>query len=156
MATMKDDKQGKAGEEKLETKGHEAAHDEADDEAHDEAHDEADDEADDEAHDEADDEAEDVADADAAKGAAEDPMWWTPHLVLAALVLLGIGAMLGLFNPLAKKYMPRVAAGGSAVHDSAGHGAAPGAPGAPALRATKPGAPAAHPAHDRGAPGKAH
>ena len=139
MATMKDDKQGKAGEEKLETKGHEAAHDEA--------------------HDEADDEAEDVADADAAKGAAEDPMWWTPHLVLAALVLLGIGAMLGLFNPLAKKYMPRVAAGGSAVHDSAGHGAAPGAPGAPgapALRATKPGAPAAHPAHDRGAPGQAH
>ena len=144
MATMKDDKQGKAGEEKLETKGHEAAHDEAHDEA------------DDEAHDEADDEAEDVAEADAAKGAAEDPMWWTPHLVLAALVLLGIGAMLGLFNPLAKKYMPRVAAGGSAVHDSAGHGAAPGAPGAPALRATKPGAPAAHPAHDRGAPGKAH
>ncbi len=152
MATMKDDKQGKAGEEKLETKGHEAAHDEADDEAHDEAHDEAEDE------DEADDEAEDVAEAetDAAKGAAEDPMWWTPHLVLAALVLLGIGAMLGLFNPLAKKYMPRVAAGGSAVHDSAVHGAAPGAPGTPALRATKPGAPAAHPAHDRGAPGKAH
>ena len=147
MATMKDDKQGKAGEEKLETKGHEAAHDEAHDEA------------DDEAEDEAEDVAEADAETDAAKGAAEDPMWWTPHLVLAALVLLGIGAMLGLFNPLAKKYMPRVAAGGSAVHDSAGHGAAPGAPGAPgapALRATKPGAPAAHPAHDRGAPGKAH
>ena len=144
---MTDDKHGKAGEEKLETKGHEAAHDEAHDEA------------DDEAEDEAEDVAEADAETDAAKGAAEDPMWWTPHLVLAALVLLGIGAMLGLFNPLAKTYMPRVAAGGSAVHDSAGHGAAPGAPGAPgapALRATKPGAPAAHPAHDRGAPGKAH
>jgi len=153
MATMKDDKKGKADEEKLETKGHEAGGDDASEADASEADDEAEGEADDEADDEAEDE--DVAEAgtDAAKGAAEDPMWWTPHLVLAALVLLGIGAMLGLFNPLAKKYMPRVAAGGSAVHDSAAHGAAPAAP---ALRATKPAAPAAHPAHDRGAPGKAH
>ncbi len=111
MTSTKDEKKGTAEEAKLEAKGSTPAAEEA------------------RAAHEAEVSDEDEVEEDTAEAAAEDPMWWAPHVVLVALLLVGMTAMLGLFNPLVDKYRLR---GGAASANAPAHAAAtPVAPAAP-------------------------
>lgn len=115
MATNKDELQARHDDERHETEAHGHAH--ASD-----AHGHA-----------------DEAEVDAADEArSNDPLWWTPHLVLIALLCFGLGSMMGLFN----KWLVPLVHGQGAAHAATAHGSADhGAAHAPAKPA------AAKPAH---------
>lgn len=83
-----------------------------------------DEEDDDEEEEEGDDEEEDVArarpasrrhvepasdhdDAEEEEGDDEDPYWWTPHLAMSALVLVGVLGFMGVFNKVLARFVPR-------------------------------------------------
>ena len=62
---------------------------------------------------------------------SNDPTWWVPHLVLGALVLIGVFGFFGSFNSLAErlgyKGMPGLAAAGN-THKPAEHSSEPTPP----------------------------
>jgi FKBP-type peptidyl-prolyl cis-trans isomerase len=49
----------------------------------------------------------------------DDPTWWAPHAVLAALVLIGVAGFFGAFNSVLGKYGAKPAGGETAAHSEA-------------------------------------
>ncbi|TKD08366.1 peptidylprolyl isomerase [Polyangium fumosum] len=94
------DKKRAEDEEEDEDEAEEGAEGESEEEEEDEDDEEDEDEEDDEEdEDEAEDEhAKHQGQDAAAHGDDEDPYWWTPHVVLAVLVLIGILGFFGMFN----------------------------------------------------------
>lgn len=103
--------------------------------------DEEEDEEDDEEEDEEDEEEDDGhggTDGHEAHGDEEDPYWWTPHVVLGVLVLVGILGFFGMFNkPLA--FLAAKPAGGHAQETPKTETATPPQPATPPRPMPRPG-----------------
>jgi parvulin-like peptidyl-prolyl isomerase len=130
-----DDEEDEDADDEEDEEDEEDADDEEDEDADDEE-DEDEDEDDEEYEDAADDHGHghDEAEEEEESPAQRDPMWWTPHLVLGVLLVVGLLGFFGLFN----KYLGFLAATKGHDHPAASASVATSSAATPPAAAPKP------------------